>query len=90
MYFSRRNKHWSKAEAPQRWSGLLFAKKQHPNYPRCPVRNRPNFKKTKTLQRPKVSVEFGKPLYPKEAEKTGVLTKRIMQELREMLPKKHY
>ena len=47
-------------------------------------------KKLKTLQRPKVSVEFGKPLYPKETEKTGVLTKRIMQELREMLPKKYY
>ena len=47
-------------------------------------------KKLKTLQRPKVSVEFGKPLYPKETEKTRVLTKRIMQELREMLPKKYY
>ena len=47
-------------------------------------------KKLKSLQRPKVSVEFGKPLYPKETERTGALTKRTMQALKKMLPDKYH
>ena len=47
-------------------------------------------KKLKSLQRPKVSVEFGKPLYPKETERTEALTKRTMQVLKELLPKKYH
>ena len=47
-------------------------------------------KKLKSLQRPKVSVEFGKPLYPKETERIEALTKRTMQVLRELLPKKYH
>ena len=47
-------------------------------------------KKLKSLQRPKVSIEFGSPLYPKETEKTDALTKRIMQALKGLLPKKYH
>ena len=49
-------------------------------------------KKLKRLQRPKVSVEFGKPLYPKGTgkKKTEALTKKIIQALKEMLPKKYH
>jgi len=47
-------------------------------------------KKLKSLQRPKVSVEFGEPLYPKETEKTEVLTKRIMRALKEMLHNRYH
>ena len=49
-------------------------------------------KKLKRLQRPEVSVEFGKPIYPKGTgkEKTEALTKKIMQRLKEMLPEKYY
>jgi 1-acyl-sn-glycerol-3-phosphate acyltransferase len=47
-------------------------------------------KKLKSLQRPIVSVEFGKAIYPKETEETEALTKRIMQALKEMLPKKYH
>ena len=47
-------------------------------------------KKLKSLQRPKVSIEFGSPLYPKETEKTDALTKRTMQALKGLLPKKYH
>jgi len=49
-------------------------------------------KKLKRLQRPEVSVEFGKPIYPKGTgkEKTEALTKKIMQTLKEMLPDKYH
>ena len=47
-------------------------------------------KKLKNLQRPTVSVEFGKAIYPKETEETEALTKRTMQALKEMLPKKYH
>ena len=49
-------------------------------------------KKLKRLQRPEVSVEFGRPIYPKGTgkEKTEALTKKIMQRLKEMLPEKYY
>ena len=48
-------------------------------------------KKLKRLQRPEVSVEFGKPIYPKGTgkEKTEALTKKTMQTLKEMLPDKY-
>jgi len=48
-------------------------------------------KKLKRLQRPEVSVEFGRPIYPKGTgkEKTEALTKKIMQTLKEMLPDKY-
>jgi len=48
-------------------------------------------KKLKTLQRPKVSVEFGSPIYPKGTgkEETEALTKKIMEALKQMLPS-HY
>lgn len=47
-------------------------------------------KKLKSLQRPIVFVEFGKAIYPKETEETEALTKRTMQALKEMLPKKYH
>ena len=47
-------------------------------------------KKLKNLQRPAVSVEFGKAICPKETEKAEVLTKKIMQALKEMLPDKYH
>lgn len=49
-------------------------------------------KKLKRLQRPEVSVEFGKPIYPKGTgkEKTEALTKKTMQTLKEMLPDKYH
>ena len=48
-------------------------------------------KKIKRLQRPEVSVEFGKPICPKGTEKEEIeaLTKKTMQALKEMLPKKY-
>jgi len=48
-------------------------------------------KKLKTLQRPKVSVEFGSPIYPKGTgkEETEALTKKTMEALKQMLPS-HY
>ena len=48
-------------------------------------------KKLKILQRPKVSVEFGSPIYPKGTgkEETEALTKKIMEALKQMLPS-HY
>ena len=49
-------------------------------------------KKLKRLQRPEVSVEFGRPIYPKGTgkEKTEALTKKTMQTLKEMLPDKYH
>ena len=49
-------------------------------------------KKIKRLQRPEVSVEFGKPICPKGTgkEETEALTKKTMQALKEMLPKKYH
>jgi len=49
-------------------------------------------KKLKSLQKPEISVEFGKPVYPNGTgkEKIGVLTKKTMQKLKEMLPKKYH
>ena len=48
-------------------------------------------KKLKILQRPKVSVEFGSPIYPKGTgkEETETLTKKTMEALKQMLPS-HY
>ena len=49
-------------------------------------------KKINRLQRPEVSVEFGKPICPKGTgkEETEALTKKTMQALKEMLPKKYH
>jgi len=49
-------------------------------------------KKINRLQRPEVSVEFGKPIYPKGTgkEETEAITKKIMQALKAMLPKKYH
>ena len=49
-------------------------------------------KKINRLQRPEVSVEFGKPIYPRGTgkEETEALTKKTMQALKEMLPKKYH
>ena len=48
-------------------------------------------KKIKRFQRPEVSVEFGKPICPKGTGKEEIeaLTKKTMQVLKEMLPKKY-
>ena len=49
-------------------------------------------KKLKNLQRPEVFVEFGKPIYPQGTgkEKTTALTKKTMQAIKELLPKKYH
>ena len=47
-------------------------------------------KKLKNLQRPAVSVEFGKAIYPNETKKIGALTKKTMQALKKMLPSKYH
>ena len=47
-------------------------------------------RKLKGFQRPKVSVGFGEPIYPKKEEKTGAITEKTMQALKKMLPSKYH
>ena len=90
MHFSRRIKRWVKTEAPKDGAAYFSLRNNIPIIPVALSGTDQISKKLKSLQRPKVSVEFGKPLYPKETERIEALTKRTMRVLKELLPKKYH
>ena len=69
----------------------FFAKKN--NIPIVPVGitgTRGIIKKIRKLERQKVHVEIGKPIYPENTGEQTDLTKRVMKEIKNLLPADHH
>jgi len=69
----------------------FFAKKN--NIPIVPVGitgTRGIIEKIRKLEKQKVHVEIGKPIYPEKTSEQTDLTKRVMKEIKNLLPADHH